>query len=75
MCSVFQHLKKLEVWKQKLKIPWQIVCDISGTFQKYYFNISFLELSHILFQSFFGLQLRRMYCENMTQRQREETSF
>lgn len=49
----------LEAWKQKLKIPWQIVYDISGTFQKYYFNVSFLELSHILFQSFFGLELRR----------------
>lgn len=60
MYSGFLHLKMLEAWKQKLKIPWQIVYDSNGKFQKYYFNISFLELSHILFQSVFGLELRRM---------------
>lgn len=55
MCGGFQHLKMLEAWKQKLHIPWQIVYGIDGTFQEYYFNISFLGLSHILSQSFFGL--------------------
>lgn len=34
-----------------------MILYVDGAFQKYYyFNISFFDLSHILFQSFFGLE-------------------
>lgn len=60
----------LEAWKQKLKIPWQIVCDI--VYQWYISEIlpkcKCLRIESYFVPKLFWIRVRGTYCGNMTQR-------